>query len=94
MNSLARGIGADDVAAIIFSSGSTGHPKGVQLTHWNLVSNTDAVAAVYRVGHTDSMLGVLPFFHSFGYTYTLWFPLLARFRLRLSSESDGRENHR
>ena len=66
----------DDVAAVIFSSGSTGTPKGVMLSHWNLLSNVDATAQVFSVDHTDSMLGVLPFFHSFGYTYTLWFPLL------------------
>jgi acyl-[acyl-carrier-protein]-phospholipid O-acyltransferase/long-chain-fatty-acid--[acyl-carrier-protein] ligase len=66
----------DDLAAVIFSSGSTGTPKGVMLSHWNLVSNVDATAQVFAVDHTDSMLGVLPFFHSFGYTYTLWFPLL------------------
>lgn len=66
----------DDLAAVIFSSGSTGSPKGVMLSHWNLVSNVDATAQVFSVDHTDCMLGVLPFFHSFGYTYTLWFPLL------------------
>jgi acyl-[acyl-carrier-protein]-phospholipid O-acyltransferase / long-chain-fatty-acid--[acyl-carrier-protein] ligase len=65
------------VAAIIFSSGSTGEPKGVALSHWNLISNCDAVAQVYTFTAQDSMLGVLPFFHSFGYTYNLWFPLLS-----------------
>ncbi|MBY0503834.1 MAG: MFS transporter [Bryobacteraceae bacterium] len=69
----------DDVAAIIFSSGSTGEPKGVELTHGNLLSNLDAVAQVYPVGPSDVMLGILPFFHSFGYGYNLWFPLLNRF---------------
>jgi acyl-[acyl-carrier-protein]-phospholipid O-acyltransferase / long-chain-fatty-acid--[acyl-carrier-protein] ligase len=69
-----------DLAAVIFSSGSTGTPKGVMLSHWNLISNVDATAQVYSVGHTDCMLGVLPFFHSFGYTYTLWFPLLNGFK--------------
>ena len=70
----------DDPAAIIFSSGSTGTPKGVMLSHWNLIANVDATAQVYSVDHTDCMLGVLPFFHSFGYTYTLWFPLLNGFK--------------
>ncbi|HEU0119295.1 MAG TPA: acyl-[ACP]--phospholipid O-acyltransferase [Bryobacteraceae bacterium] len=69
----------DDVAAIIFSSGSTGEPKGVELTHWNLLSNMEAVAQVYPVGPSDVMLGILPFFHSFGFTYNLWFPLLHQF---------------
>ena len=69
----------DDIAAIIFSSGSTGEPKGVELTHWNLLSNMDAVAQVYPVGPSDVMLGILPFFHSFGFGYNLWFPLLNKF---------------
>lgn len=69
----------DDVAAVIFSSGSTGEPKGVELTHWNLLSNMEAVGQVYPVSPADVMLGILPFFHSFGFTYNLWFPLLNRF---------------
>lgn len=70
----------DHLAAVIFSSGSTGMPKGVMLSHWNLIANADATAQVYSVDHTDCMLGVLPFFHSFGFTYTLWFPLLHGFK--------------
>jgi len=73
---LAARVEPDDMAAIIFSSGSTGTPKGVMLSHWNLIANGEATAQVYSVGSHDCMLGVLPFFHSFGYTYTLWFPLL------------------
>jgi acyl-[acyl-carrier-protein]-phospholipid O-acyltransferase/long-chain-fatty-acid--[acyl-carrier-protein] ligase len=81
----ARHLGAgatkpDDLAAVIFSSGSTGTPKGVMLSHWNLLANVDATAQVFSVNHADCMLGVLPFFHSFGYTYTLWFPLLQGFK--------------
>jgi acyl-[acyl-carrier-protein]-phospholipid O-acyltransferase/long-chain-fatty-acid--[acyl-carrier-protein] ligase len=49
------------------------------LSHWNLVANAEAAAEVYAVDHKDRMLGVLPFFHSFGYTYTLWFPMLHEF---------------
>jgi acyl-[acyl-carrier-protein]-phospholipid O-acyltransferase/long-chain-fatty-acid--[acyl-carrier-protein] ligase len=70
----------DDPAAVIFSSGSTGTPKGVMLSHWNLVANVEAVAQVYSVGSSDCMLGALPFFHSFGYTYTLWLPMLEGFK--------------
>lgn len=71
---------AHDVAAIIFSSGSTGTPKGVMLSHWNLIANTDAAAGIYPVSRGDCILGVLPFFHSFGYAYTIWFPLLHGYR--------------
>ncbi len=70
----------DDLAAVIFSSGSTGTPKGVMLSHWNLIANVEAAAEVYWVGSTDCMLGALPFFHSFGYTYTLWLPMLNGFK--------------
>ena len=70
----------DSLAAVIFSSGSTGTPKGVMLSHWNLIANLDATAQVYSVDRTDCMLGVLPFFHSFGFSYTLWFPLLNGFK--------------
>jgi acyl-[acyl-carrier-protein]-phospholipid O-acyltransferase/long-chain-fatty-acid--[acyl-carrier-protein] ligase len=65
-----------DTAAIIFSSGSTGDPKGVMLTHANLLANIDSVSQLFDMGTADCMLGALPFFHSFGFTYTLWFPLL------------------
>ncbi len=70
---------ADKIAAIIFSSGSTGTPKGVQLTHRNVLANVHAIAQVFDMRHDDVMIGVLPFFHAFGYTGTLWFPLLTGF---------------
>jgi acyl-[acyl-carrier-protein]-phospholipid O-acyltransferase / long-chain-fatty-acid--[acyl-carrier-protein] ligase len=63
------------LATIIFSSGSTGVPKGVMLTHANLVSNIEAANQVFHLQPNDVMLGVLPFFHSFGFTATLWLPL-------------------
>lgn len=77
---LAKAARPDGIAAIIFSSGSTGTPKGVELSHWNLVANIDATAQVFPAGKTDCMLGVLPFFHSFGLTYTLWFPMTRGFK--------------
>jgi acyl-[acyl-carrier-protein]-phospholipid O-acyltransferase/long-chain-fatty-acid--[acyl-carrier-protein] ligase len=66
----------DAVASIIFSSGSTGEPKGIVLTHANILANVDSLAQIFPVGPGDCFIGVLPFFHSFGFTGTLWFPLL------------------
>jgi len=64
----------DDVLTILFSSGSTGEPKGVPLTHRNLIANTEGIAEVMGVQPRDGLLGILPTFHSFGYM-TLWFAL-------------------
>jgi acyl-[acyl-carrier-protein]-phospholipid O-acyltransferase/long-chain-fatty-acid--[acyl-carrier-protein] ligase len=65
----------DDVATIIFSSGSTGEPKGVVLTHGNIAANAESVVQAIDPVAKDRVLGILPFFHSFGYTVTLWVPL-------------------
>ena len=62
----------NDVATVIFSSGSTGDPKGVMLSHFNVQANVEAVAQVFSTQPTDRLLGILPFFHSFGYMATLW----------------------
>ena len=62
----------DDVLTLVFTSGSTGNPKGVMLTHANIRSNVDAINQVIRLEHRDAIVGILPFFHSFGYTVTLW----------------------
>lgn len=66
---------ADDLLTIIFTSGSTGEPKGVMLSQNNIASNLDAVNQLLRLRTEDVLLGVLPFFHSFGYTVTMWLPL-------------------
>jgi acyl-[acyl-carrier-protein]-phospholipid O-acyltransferase/long-chain-fatty-acid--[acyl-carrier-protein] ligase len=66
----------DDVATVIFSSGSTGDPKGVMLTHHNICANIRQVTQVFTLGGGDKILGILPFFHSFGFTIGLWLPAI------------------
>src|SRR6202008_748702 len=55
-----------DLCTIMFSSGSTGTPKGVMLSHHNIVSNLEAIGQILWIQPEDRMLGILPFFHSFG----------------------------
>jgi acyl-[acyl-carrier-protein]-phospholipid O-acyltransferase / long-chain-fatty-acid--[acyl-carrier-protein] ligase len=72
-----RAVGArkrttNDLATIIFSSGSTGDPKGVMLTHHNVLANIRQMTQVFSFSSDDKIMGVLPFFHAFGFTVTLW----------------------
>ena len=68
--------GGDNEAVLLFTSGSSGEPKGVPLTHRNVLANTAQFAARLSLGHDDSLLGSLPLFHSFGCTVTLWYPVI------------------
>jgi acyl-[acyl-carrier-protein]-phospholipid O-acyltransferase/long-chain-fatty-acid--[acyl-carrier-protein] ligase len=64
----------DQLATVIFSSGSSGNPKGVMLSHFNLMSNISQVCQVFMLDGHDKILGILPFFHSFGFMAALWMP--------------------
>ena len=70
-------VGLDDLATVIFSSGSTGEPKGVMLTHYNIISNIRQMEYTLDLTPKDCFLGILPFFHSFGFTVTLCLPAAA-----------------
>ena len=68
---------ADDLATIIFSSGSSGRPKAVMLSHNNIISNIKALTSVFHLKTDDNLCAVLPFFHSFGFTCSLWLPVIS-----------------
>ncbi|MCF7675028.1 MAG: AMP-binding protein [Akkermansiaceae bacterium] len=66
----------DDEALLLFTSGSSGEPKGVVLSHRNLLANVCQFSSRLEVPFGSSILGSLPLFHSFGSTVTLWFPVI------------------
>lgn len=63
-------------ALLLFTSGSSGQPKGVALTHRNIIANVMQFGSRLGMKSDDSILGCLPLFHSFGCTVTLWFPII------------------
>jgi len=71
----------DDLATVIFSSGSTGEPKGVMLSHYNVGSNIEQLEQIFSLHRADGFVGILPFFHSFGFTGTLCLPAVLGVRV-------------
>ncbi|MDO5308515.1 MAG: MFS transporter [Planctomycetia bacterium] len=69
-----------DINTIVFTSGSTGMPKGTVLTNANIVANLLSFCHSAMPDFTQSLVGTLPFFHSFGYTVTCWFPMICPYR--------------
>ncbi|BDS06263.1 hypothetical protein NT6N_13030 [Oceaniferula spumae] len=66
----------DDEAVLLFTSGSSGEPKGVPLSHRNVLANVCQFGSRICLGHETKILGCLPLFHSFGSTVTLWYPCI------------------
>ncbi|MBN0988499.1 acyl-[ACP]--phospholipid O-acyltransferase [Amphritea pacifica] len=73
---LGAGAKMDDTAAILFSSGSEGAPKGVMLSHRNILANLRQIADVLNVREDDCIMATLPLFHAFGLTVTTFLPLI------------------
>jgi len=69
-------VNTSDTAAILFSSGSEGIPKGIELSHQNILGNIKEFINVINPNKKDVMLGTLPIFHSFGITVTTFAPLI------------------
>jgi long-chain acyl-CoA synthetase len=65
----------DDLAALLYTSGTTADPKGVMLTHANLVGEANSVFGVVHIGSTDALLGILPMFHVLAQMANLFLPL-------------------
>ena len=68
-------------AILLFTSGSTGDPKGVVLSHRNIVGNVSQFRELLDAKKDDAILASLPFFHTFGSTVTLWYPLIEGVRI-------------
>ena len=68
-------------ASLLFTSGSTGDPKGAILSHRNIVGNVSQFRELLDATKEDAILASLPFFHSFGSTVTLWYPLIEGVRI-------------
>jgi acyl-[acyl-carrier-protein]-phospholipid O-acyltransferase / long-chain-fatty-acid--[acyl-carrier-protein] ligase len=68
-------------AVLLFTSGTTGEPKGVVISHRNVVGNVSQFRVLLDAKKTDAILASLPFFHTFGSTVTLWYPLIEGVRI-------------
>jgi len=71
-----RKVDTEETAAILFSSGSEGAPKGIALSHTNIMGNIKQMVTLINPTDEDVMLGTLPVFHSFGLTVTTLLPLI------------------
>src|SRR5881398_390488 len=68
-------------AVLLFTSGTTGEPKGAVMSHRNVIGNVFQFRQLLDAKKTDAILASLPFFHTFGSTVTLWYPLIEGVRI-------------
>jgi len=71
----------DDLAALLYTSGTTADPKGVMLTHANLVGEAASVFGLLHIGPADALLGILPMFHVLAQMANLFLPLYSGSRV-------------
>ncbi len=79
----------EDIAAIFYTSGTSSNPKGVMLTHRNILSNLEGCITPFDFNENDVILGILPLFHGFAFTVTLALPLLFGARVVYLSRFSG-----
>ena len=74
-------INSKSLATVLFSSGTTGDPKGIMLSHHNILSNIEQIQQVLPHNKNFALLSALPYFHSFGLNAGMWLPLLMGLRV-------------
>ncbi len=86
-------VGDHAEAALLFTSGSSGEPKGVPLTHRNILANCAQISATGVLPKHETLLACLPIFHSFGFTVTMWYTLMRGLRtVTLPTPLDPKRN--
>ncbi|MGC6455429.1 MAG: AMP-binding protein [Coraliomargaritaceae bacterium] len=73
--------GGSEEAGLLFTSGSSGDPKGVILSHRNILANCEQISSVGLITKNEQVMANVPVFHSFGFTVTLWCPILTGCRI-------------
>ncbi|MDO8785696.1 MAG: AMP-binding protein, partial [Syntrophales bacterium] len=84
-------VGADDIASLLYTSGTTGVPKGVMLTHRNLLSNAEALITPGVVSHSDHVLSILPLHHAYPFMICFLLPCLVGGRITFLNSLKGPE---
>lgn len=68
---VANSVNCQDIVSLLYTSGTTGFPKGVMLTHFNIINNGDTIGSSMKFTAEDKLLIVVPFFHCFGLTLAI-----------------------
>ena len=80
---------SEQLASLLFTSGTTGDPKGVMLTHKNFCALLSSLHGVFKVSHRDHFLSILPLFHTFEFSAGLLMPLSAGAQITYLSDREG-----